>query len=366
MDFVTRNAFHETLEQPFLAKWDLGDLRTIVRGIESTRRVSILPDRRLNPTGIHSAIKADETLLDFLERLAVGWKARTTIVGSTVYLGPPRAVGRLRTLVALRRQELLDKLAAIPESRRTHLSRGMTFRWEDLDRPADVLTRLAEQYGIAIEGREQVPHDLWASAVLPDANAIEALSLVLVQFDLTFAWIDQGRSVRIERIPERVAIDQPHNPPPGISAAEAVARWSALIPELDARVEQGKVIVSGTVETQESVEHLRRTGRLPVKSNSKPKAVPKAGPIKFPLLTLKIADTPASELMEELGQRQNFRLKFDYDRDELKAAGIDLERRISFKVKNAPIEKLLKAAFDPLGVTFEIDDRVVRLKPARK
>lgn len=364
--FVSGSAFVKALERPFAAKWNVAELRKIIRDVETARHVSILPDRRLDPTGIRPAIDANETLLGFLERLAAAWNARATVIGNTVYLGPAPAAERLRTLIAMRRQELLDKSLAIPESRRTHLTRGMKFQWEDLDRPADLLGRLGEQYGVAIEGREKVPHDLWAGAHLADANVIEALALVLVQFDLTFAWIDHGRGIRIEPIPERVAIDQAYSPPSGMSADAALARWTELIPGLDAHIEQGKIHVSGTVEAHELVDYLRRNGRVPVKSGGTPKEVAKPGPLSRQRPSLTIQETPIRQVMELLQNSQTMQLKFEYDANELKAAGIDLETRVSFEVKNAPVEVLLKAAFDPLGVKFEIRDRTVKLKPAKK
>ena len=76
-------------------------------------------------------------------------------------------------------------------------------------------------------------------------------------------------------------------------------------------------------------------------------------------------DTPASALLKELGAPARGKLTFEYDAEEFKSAGIDLDRLIAVEVKDATIETLLKATFDPLGVTFEIVDRTVKLKPAK-
>ncbi len=71
-------------------------------------------------------------------------------------------------------------------------------------------------------------------------------------------------------------------------------------------------------------------------------------------------------MLEALSEPANGQLTFDYDANALKQAGIDLEQRVTFEVKNATIEQLLKAALDPLKVAFELDDRTVRLKPAKE
>jgi hypothetical protein len=363
VSFVTNLAFRKALEEPVSGTWGGNDvnLRTILRAIAEARQVAVLPDRRIDPTANRQATSAGEPLGEFLERVAAGSNAGAAVVGNTVYLGPPASTAKLRTLVALRSLELFDK-STIPDGRRIDLTRGNTFRWDDLSRPADVLRRLSEQYGVGIEGLELVPHDLWGEAVLPDANAIEALSLVLIQFDLTFGWIDHGKGVRIERVPSRVAIERAHQPPRRMSAEAAVEDWKEKIPGLEARVEKGKVMVSGTEELHELVERIRRGGTIPDKTG--PGDGPPRKPLKFERYTLRMKNQPGSALLKELQTPAQGQLTFEYDADEFKAAGINLDKLISLEVKKATIEELLKATFDPLGVTFEIVDRTVKLKPA--
>lgn len=362
--FLTGAAFRRTIEQPVSATEEESNLRMIVRGLEDLKHVSILLDRRIDPTAMLSASATGESLREFLERLASGSSARATVIGNTIYLGPPAAAEKLRTIVALRRDELFDKQSPIAEGRRIELTRGNTLHWVNLDRPVEILERVARDAALGIEGLEQVPHDLWAAATLPDAGVIEALSLVLVQFDLTFAWTVRGEGVRIVPIPERVEIERPHDPGKGLSADATLSRWKEQVPGLEARVERGKVVVSGTLETHELIERLRRGGRVPDKTTATENTPLK--PLKFERYTLQIKNKPASVLLEALGQPTRGQLSFVYDQAELKAAGIDLDKLVTFEVKNATIEGLLKATFDPLGLTFEIDDRTVRLKPARK
>ena len=362
--FVTGSKFRSAITQPISIEWSGGGLRAIARQLEQIRGVSILLDRRLDPTSDHPADADDESLMAFLERLAAESHAAATVAGNTVYLGPSVAAGKLRTLVKLRNQELSDKTLSIAESRRTELTRGITFSWNDLDRPADLVSRLAEKYSLEIEGLNLVPHDLWGGAVLPDVTAIEALSLVLLQFDLTFVWIDQARGVRLQPIPERVALEQVHASNKGMVATAAIDRWKELIPELEARVEHGKIIVSGTVEMHELAERVRRGGRPPDKSTASEGPVLK--PLKFQRYKLQIRNSPASALMKELGKPQHGKLNFEYDAAEIKAAGIDFEKFVTFEVNDATIEDLLKRTFEPLGVAFEVIDRTVKLKPAPK
>ena len=382
IEFASGSAFRRALEQSISASWDNDDLRGIALGIERTEHVSIVLDRRLDPSALRSLRVGGETVLRCLQQLAAESDAGVAVIGNTAYLGPRGTAGKLRTLLALRRKELfekhgverqgaekhgvdkhgVDKQGEIPDARRMALTHVTTFRWNDLDRPADLVARLAREYALAVEGIDQVPHDLWAAAVLPEASALEALTLLLAQFDLTFAWMDQGRGIRIEPVPDRVEIDRIHNPPRGMTAAAALDRWKEEIPDLEARVENGKIVVSGTEELHEVVDRVRRGGRAIDKTLSQ--EGPKPKPLNLYRTSGKILNVPASAVLKDLESPEKGQLTFEYDRAAFKAAGIDLDKRVSFELKNATIEVLLKASLDPLGVTFEIHGRTVTLKPA--
>src|SRR5262245_1520048 len=358
--FATGPAVRKALEQPISGAWGGTDvnLRTILHEIEGARRVAILLDRQIDPTASLRADAGGEMLGDFLERLAASSSSGVVLVGNSVYLGPTAAASKLRTLVALRTQELTAR-GEIPAGRRGELIRASTIRWNDLDSPADVLTRLAEPYQLKIDGIDLVPHDLWGAAVLPEASAAEAFSLVLIQFDLTFGWVEHGKGIRIERLPERVEVERVHPPPPGMSASAALAKWKENLPDLDARIEKGKIVVTGTLEVHELVDRRRGGGSLPDKTAARDG--PPLKPLKFERYTLRMKNTPASALLKELGTPARGKLTFEFDAEKFKAAGIDLDKVVSFEVKNATIEELLKATFEPLHVQFEIVDRTVKL-----
>ncbi len=365
IQFLTHAKLRSTLQEPLSASWDNMDLRTIVGRIETAKQVAIVIDRRIDPSRIRFANASNEPLAVFVERLAAESSAHSTLVGNVVYIGPIVPSGKLLTLAAIRTKELFDKEERIPDGRRIDLTRAETIRWEDLERPADILRKIAETYELTIGGLEQIPHDLWAGATLPEAGAVEALSLVLVQFDLTFAWTDRGRGIRLEPVPEVVALERAYDAPRGTSAAAALKRWKEALPDLDGRVEKGKVLITGPSETHDLIDRLRRGERI---APSAPENEgPQLKPLKFERYSLKIQQTPAIALLKKLEEPAHGKLTFSYDEAELKAAGIDLAKRVTFEVDKVPIEKLLKSALDPLGVEFEIDleARTVILKPAR-
>ncbi|HTI49918.1 MAG TPA: hypothetical protein VL475_03165, partial [Planctomycetaceae bacterium] len=177
---LTGKPFRVTLDRPFAATWENVSLRTISRRIVATQHTAILLDRRLDPTCEHSIAATGEPLRAFLERLAAQAGGKETVVGNTVFLGPPVATQKLRTLVWLRQQELSAEGSGVPKVRRFALTQTAPCVWDDLTRPVDLVRRLAAEYQLEVERLERVPHDLWAGAVIPDATVIEALSLILV------------------------------------------------------------------------------------------------------------------------------------------------------------------------------------------
>jgi len=359
VDWLSAKPFQQALTAPIAATWENVDLRTITRRIAATRGTAIVLDRRIDPSRQFESSASNQPLLEFLQELAREAGGQASVVGNVVYIGPEESAGKLRTLVALRQRELQSEEIAIPPSRRSGLAAAETFQWNDLDSPADLIRRAVESRKLSTEGLDQVPHDLWAGNTLPQASAAETLSLLLIQWDLTFEWIPQGRGIRLIPVPERVAIERTHLPPKGTKPARALEQWLQDFPGLTGRVVSGEVLVEATLEQHEAIENLKRPDKGPA-SPVRPK------PLKQERFSLRIKDAPASSLMKKLGEPAYGQLTFEYDADALKEAGIDLNRRITFEVKNATIEQLLKAALEPLGVSVELDDRTVHLKPAEK
>ena len=126
-----------------------------------------------------------------------------------------------------------------------------------MSQPAELVRRLAERHQLEVEGLEQVPYDLWAGAALPQVTAAQALSLVLIQFDLTFEWVAEAQRVRIVPIPNEVGIERGHLPGKGQTPATALAQWREQFPKLEARLLDGEVVVRGTLEQHETLERLR-------------------------------------------------------------------------------------------------------------
>ncbi len=342
------------LARPLGSSWSGTPLREILRGVESAKRISILLDRRLDPSVELKVLPDSASARETLEGLLRPQRGIGAVVGNLLYLGPETSVARLRTTIALRGEELRGTKASA--ARQLDLSRKLTIQWSDLQTPREVLTKISETFDLKIGGVEKVPHDLWAGATLPGVNAAEALTLVFCQFDLTFRWEESG-DVTLVAWPETVQIERRHSPPRGTTAASVAQDWPAKFPGITARAMGNEVVVTGTLEQHEALEQLRR----PTTGTATASKLP-------PLNKIRLAkfrwDGSLLKLFEGLSKAPDLQLIFAYDAKTLEQAGIDLDQRFQFEVLNVTVDQLLHKAFDPLKIEFVVKDRVVTLTPA--
>jgi hypothetical protein len=219
-----------------------------------------------------------------------------------------------------------------------------------------LLEGLAKSGKVKLRGLEAVPHDLWAAADLPSLPLIERLTLLLAQFDLTFAYEDKGRTILLVDLPEDVAITRSY--PGGAKPAELAEKWGELLPGSQVEVDGRMVRVTGRLEDHEriAVTGSKTGGR----GSTRTKVTGEAQT----LYTLTVREKPLGPLLAELGKL--LKLDMRYDRDKLQQAGISLDDRVSFSVKDVSLDELLQAALTPAGLEYSREASTVKIEPAGK
>jgi hypothetical protein len=317
--------------------------------------VACVLDRRVDPSIRIVLDLPPLRLRDALSRIAAEADCLTARVGETILIGPRAAsAGKLRTLIALRETEL-DQLATQSGGREFELRRTWTFAWHDLDRPSDLVLLAAQHWALQVEGLDQVAHDLWAGGTLAGVNAVDALSILLVQFDLTFEWTASGNGVRIVPIPGQVAITRAHAVR-RISPAQALERVRSTFPDLDVQVQGRELVVTGLVEEHDVVARLAR-GESPEEPGPQPVEF---GPLSRRRFTIQVVSRPVEAVLQTLIANG---IDVQYDAEQLKALGIDLSPRISFDLKEATVDKLFRAICEPAGLRFTVEGDTVTLSP---
>lgn len=358
---ATRTVWHtgrrltQELDRPVNIVLQRTTPRQVVQRLCELHQIALLLDRRIDPDRPIDVQFTQVSLQDALETFAVQLDADLVQIGGTLFIVPPASSDRIRTLIELRTRELRELEGEDAVGRQFTLLRGTTLTWENLTPPARLVEDLCTAFEIAPIGDTVVPHDLWAAGVMADVNAIEALSLLLGQFDLTFAWQDQSTAMSIRRAPQKVTVPRQHTPRQQ-DVADALALIGEQFPHLQPQVSDRSVQLEATVGEHEAIAALLD----PPQQTQMPRE-PSLGPLSRRRFTLKGTRAQAIVILRTL-QTQD--VTIEYDPEELQKAGIDLQQRVTLELNDATADELFRQLCEPLGLSFAIEDRTVRLSPA--
>lgn len=355
INWLTGKRFQQELDQPLSGSWANLEFRQLVKDVSAERLVAVVIDRRIDPSAQIPIQVNNVPLRIGLNNIARQVGAETTVCNNLVYLGPKRTTGTLRTLIELRSQELQAKDAKITTLRRTELLRYQMFTSRDLDTPREILEKFAGQSKLTVENPQAVPHDLWAALALPEVSVIDALSIVLTQFDLTFQWKQEGRAIELVPIPEVLSVERRY--PVKKKAAEVLAQIRQAFPDLKSELVKSEIVIQGLTEDHEAIVALLKgePTRSPVKIDA-------PQPLRKQVFLLKVEQVPVSAIMKNLEETG---VTFEYDPEELKQAGIDLDTRVDIDVKKATADEFFQLVFGPVGLQFQLDHLTVKLKPKK-
>ncbi|WP_231740887.1 STN domain-containing protein [Thalassoglobus neptunius] len=347
----TDAAFQEVLDHPLLSSSARKrEIQPFLNQLASERDISILIDRRIDPHRPVSATLREDYFDDGIRKIAAEIGAEVTVVADTILVGPPGAIRKLRTRIAILDAEFresdgspLQKLQTLRES---------TLTWDDFTRPRELIQQVASKYRFTVTNPEAIPHDLWRSGSISDGDLIDQLVILLSQFDLTFRW---GTDSEIEIVPEleELGVWEDHHHRTG-SLAEAMALLKESQPDINVEVAGDSLRVLGTVESHEQVAVM--LGERPPRV--RPPSQLQSDSIENQRFTLQMVRKPFRSLVQLLEQQG---LEFQFDEDHLRECGVDLNQKVSVNVEQVSAEELLRQASQPLGLQIRIDGRVIEL-----
>ncbi len=343
-NWLTGKAFSQQLEQPTNIACSHRPLGAVVRNLAQTQRVAIWLDRRVDPDRSLSLSIRDEPLQAAIRQIATQEELGSSTLEAVVYLGPALAAAKLRTLAVLRAAELKP----LPPPRRKALSEARPWHWEDLTTPRALIEGLAREAHVEIRALDLIPHDLWPGRSLPALSWIDRLTLVAIQFNLTFHTAPDGKSIELVAVPDTVVTSRSY--PAVALGREPVEVLAEQYPQADIRQQGDRVVVAGRVEDLEAIVAAGSARQTRGKATAPGKQV-------FKLTT----EQPLGALIVELGKRLD--VDFQFDPAELQKAGISLDQTVSVKVENASLEQLIDAVLAPAGLKGRRQGRVVRVSP---
>ncbi|MCG6155445.1 hypothetical protein [Rubinisphaera margarita] len=334
----------------------LEDGETVARlsqRLADVRSVAILLDRRLDPSrAVSLTPPVAGSLQEVVDRIAADQGAVVETVGSTVLVIPEDRARRLRTLIALREAEVrasATKSAGVESRGWLSFLERRRFQWPLLAQPRELAIEFARRSGHKVINPEAIPHDLWRAGTLSDASAIEVLSLILFQYELTFRWTEQG-DLEIVPAPRNVAVTESYSLPS--AQLDAIRdRFAEEFPAAEwAARGSRRIEATGPVELHDAIRAWRAGGP----GNA---ANTRVG-WKQRRFTLRVQQNPLDEVLKYLKQAG---IPLEFDLEQLKAQGVDVSQRISFDIKEADADELAKALCGPQRIPYEVTDEGIQI-----
>ena len=326
-------------------------LRRALEDLARNQNVAVLIDRRVDPSQKIEIALHQTPLKEALEAIAQKCGLGFSMVGPVAYFAPPQVARRVRTLVALRQEDVRRLQPAMVKI----FMQQKPISWDDFSTPRELLEKLGSENGIEIAGLEQVPHDLWAAADLPPLGLIERLTLIAGQYDLTFEVHADGIRFTLLPVPEHVELVRSY--PAGRQAEATVKNFALLAPQARYQIAGDKIVVTGLIEDHERISAPHR----PAERNTT-----KSTDSDFTLkrYTLKVVEKPIGPLLKQLAAQLN--LEIIIDDKAAKLAGVSLEQRVSFSVKDATVDELLRAVLQQTRLKFVRRDTLVQIEPSQE
>ncbi len=328
--------------------WERVPLRDAVGRLNELFDEPIFVDRRVDPNQRISLNVEGALLPEVLERLSGSASLGVSELPRLHYLGPSESAGQLRTVATVRREEV----GRLPAGGRAALERKQAVTWPRITEPQKLITALVERRGWRVAGVERIPHDLWPAGELPALGLSDQLTVLLIGFDLTFEAKPAEQTLEI--VPLRpVTLNRRYRLHGEFSNPDALLRQ---IPTAQARVEGQTISVDARLEDHEHLAEILR-GRAAQARDGPARRNPKQ------VYTLRVQEQPVGTVLNELSTRLGWSIEINDEA--IRAAGLSLEKRVSFSVANSDEDALLDALLRPAGLDYRREGEKVLIVPRR-
>lgn len=336
IDWKTGVEFRKQLETTVGVNWGDNPLRDALGRLARTQGTAIFLDRRVDPDQRVAFTSRDQPLEIALVRLCGELELAKSALGSVVYIGPQGSADKVATVAALRRQEA----SALPAAAKARWLKQAPMAWPELTTPNQLLAQLAREGSFSING--ELPHDVWPAYDLPAMPLADRLSLVLAGFGLTYRIEQNGSAVTLTTIPDDIEYEKSYSRG---DPARLAAELKRLMPDLKIGRRNNEVVVRGPYEEHEKIERMLRGERVKT-------VTPAPGEKRY---TLKVENQPAGAVATTVAKEIGKKLTYD------PSALPKLKEKVTFSVTDVPLDQLLKATLEPLGLRAEVGEETLNI-----
>ncbi len=309
--FAQPSGSNAAWEKQVRIKFSGSELRDAVRRFAESQKVGFFLDRRVDPNQPlefeSSNCSVEETFFRLAESLDLGFCR----IGSVGYLGPKEAALKLQKLLPIQQ----ERCSQLPPRLGRLFSEPVDWNIRRLETPRDILQKFAEERSLRWTNLDRLPHDLWPETQLERLSFGELITLVLIGFDLTYAFSSERMQLTIIEFPEN---------------------WDAALPS-----------AAGGPATRS--EPGRKEG----------KTTNKDIPLSRKRFTIQVKEQSASDLLSTFAERLD--LKLEIDENSLKKKGISLETKVSFDLQEATANELFRAVLQPIDCKFVLKGKTLEV-----
>lgn len=250
-------AEHEKLQQLLKVEMVLSAGQTTLEEwivqLEGVVGLPVLKDRDLDEDQLIKLPAGKITLKGVLEQIALQTDSSVLFFAQMAYIGPTERVHPLKTLIALREQQL----KSLPKAVRNRWLTPTDFQWQERVTTAQLLQEMQAQGRVEIENPEAIEHDVWRGNQLAQITRIELWSLVLIQFDAHFEFDSTGEQIRLVTVDalQPIELTQKRRLVRGVTS-ETLAELQKQYAGCQFEVQGRSLLLTGTAEWLDAVSRL--------------------------------------------------------------------------------------------------------------
>ena len=197
-EFLTDKKLDRKNLSQFSLWWKDAELRDQLMAFSNAEKISVMLDRRVDPSTQMNLGVENRTVEQIFWRISSVAEIGVCRIEDSYYFGP------VDTVVAL--PIALDTLARQAKKVRSRSKVKWTVkrpvRTGPLVATKALIEAIADKHGFAVNGLQELPHDLWYEVSLPPTSVIGQMQLMLAGFGKTFEIDPDGKSITIIDFPK--------------------------------------------------------------------------------------------------------------------------------------------------------------------
>lgn len=336
--------------RPASILWKQQPLREGLANISRVYNVSIWLDRRIDASQEVTLNLSKDRIDQLLGDVAKSANAQLGFIESVAYIGPATEVSQLqmaywRAWYSYRKM----KNAETKKANENYVERldCQPLTWQRFSTPLEVLGEIEEKWGITLDNKNVIPHDVWDQGDYPPLTLPGQLTLVLAGFGFTAEPTDSPLRWRIVKPkPASKAILSYPSPDWKIAQIESFLMSHT---NFDLKKDSDLVLLQADPGVHYDLMISRIWSAIP-----KPKS--RFATIRF---TFEVNNIPAPEVIEGIATQLKLSTSWKIERQTLK------DKRISLKINQADLESLLKQLSEATGTTLQVvDESILNINPS--